>query len=124
MLRRLTRRDRQHRAAHLARAERLARVELLDRGAELRLDVLAGERDLVQLLLTSLAEPREPVELVRTTLALDDQPPRRRRPNRAVRRSRAAEEDVAFAHGDVAALAVGVDDLHGDVAGELVEDLV
>src|SRR5215469_5152413 len=113
----------QHRATGLARAKRRACVERLDRFPKLRLDILASELDLVQLRLAAIAEPRESIELVRPALALDHEPPRRGRPDRTVRRSRPTEEHFAFVHGNVTALVV-VHDLHGDVAGELIEDLV
>src|SRR5262249_8400921 len=90
---------------------------------KLRLDILAGERDLVQLHLAAITEPRQSVELVRPALALDHEAPRRRRPDRTVRRPRATKEHFPLAHGNVTTRAV-VHDLHGDVAGQLIEDLV
>src|SRR5262245_61992296 len=117
-------RHRQDGAALRAGAELCARVELLNDLAQLHLDVRARERRLVELASAALAEPCEPVELVRPALALDDEPPRVGRPDRAVRRASAAEHHLTLAHPDVALRAVSVDAPNGDVALQLTEDLV
>ena len=82
------------------------------------------ERDLVELALAAVAEPGQAVQLVGPPLPLDHQAPRVGRPDRAVRGPGRAEEHLALADRRRLALAVAVEELHGDVAAELVEDLV
>src|SRR5262249_31751847 len=114
----------QHRAARLARAQRQARVEALDDGLQLALDVGAGEALLVQRVPAALAEPGQRVQLVAASLALDHQPPGAGRTDRAVRRAGAHEHGLALAYRHVAERAARLAAAHGDVAGQLVEDLV
>src|SRR5207245_6025409 len=122
--RRGARRHGQDGAALLARPLGRARVKFLDRVEQLDFDVRDRERRLVELGAALLAEPGEPVTLVRPALTLDHEPPGVGRPDRAMWGARAAEHRLALPHRDVALLAVGVDAPHGDVALELIEDLV
>src|SRR5712691_2276924 len=114
------RRRLRHGAALLARAERLARVEVLDDRLELGAEIVDVQRRIVEDLAASLAVPAQGFRLVRLPESLDDHPDRPGLAHRAVRDQRGQEEDVALADRDVAGLSV-LDDAEHDVAFDLVE---
>lgn len=102
----------------------LVAVEAFEDWRELTDDVGQRQELLVQLVATGFAEPHKCIEFVgQVALALNHQTHTVGWTLRGMGRARREEEDLSLLDMDIAGLSI-VDDLHDDVALELIEELL
>src|SRR5689334_20290706 len=90
-----------HRPALGAGAMRVAVVEPLENGRELRLDVGELEKLLIELVMAVLAVPLQSILFACDTTAFNDESHGVGKPLRGMRHIRWQQEHLAFADGDV-----------------------